>query len=127
MAGAWITILGAVITIAINFIAIPYFSYMASAWATFFCYGTMMFVSYKWGQKVYPIPYATKKLIAYFVITLLLYGIYLMVEWITKNNTIRLSIATFELIAFIVFVARIEKKELKILLQKNTSASTITT
>jgi O-antigen/teichoic acid export membrane protein len=118
MAGAWITILGAGITLAINFVAIPYFSYMASAWATFFCYGTMMYVSYKWGQKVYPIPYATKKLIAYFVITLLLYGIYLLIEWVTKNNTVRLGIATFELLAFIVFVARIEKKELKSLFQK---------
>jgi O-antigen/teichoic acid export membrane protein len=122
MAGAWITLLGAVITITINFIAIPYFSYMASAWATLACYGTMMYVSYKWGQKVYPIPYATKKLIAYFVITLLLYGIYLLVEWITKNNIIRLSIASFELIAFIVFVASIEKKELKNLLQTKTEA-----
>ena len=118
MAGAWITILGAVITLTINFFAIPYFSYMASAWATFFCYGTMMYVSFKWGQKVYPIPYATKKLIAYFVITVLLYFIYLAIEWVTKNSTIRLSIATFELIAFIAFVARIEIKELKSLLQK---------
>ena len=121
MAGAWITILGAVITLAINFIAIPYFSYMASAWATFFCYGTMMYVSFKWGQKVYPIPYATKKLIAYFVITLMLYGIYLLVAHFVINKNIRLSIASFELIAFILFVARIEKKELKALLQTKKS------
>jgi O-antigen/teichoic acid export membrane protein len=64
MAGAWITLLGAIITILINYIAIPHFGYMASAWATFFCYGTMMVVSYLWGQRVYPVPYATKKLIA---------------------------------------------------------------
>ena len=123
MAGAWITILGAVITLAINFIAIPYFSYMASAWATFFCYGTMMYVSFKWGQKVYPIPYATKKLIAYFVITLMLYGIYLLVAHFVINKNIRLSIASFELIAFILFVARIEKKELKALLQTKKSVA----
>jgi O-antigen/teichoic acid export membrane protein len=123
MAGAWITILGAAITLLINFIAIPYFSYMASAWATFFCYGTMMYVSYKWGQKVYPIPYATKKLIAYFIITLMLYGIYLLVEHFTINKSIRLSIASMELIAFIAFVARIEKRELKSLLQKKQPAT----
>ena len=45
MAGAWITLLGACITIVINYFAIPHFGYMASAWATFFCYGTMMVVS----------------------------------------------------------------------------------
>ena len=122
MAGAWITIIGAVITITINFIAIPYFSYMASAWATLACYGTMMYISFKWGQKVYPIPYATKKLIAYFVITLILYGIYLIIEWFTKNNITRLIIASIELIAFIAFVASIEKKELKNLLQKKTAS-----
>jgi len=124
MAGAWITLLGAVITLTINFIAIPYFSYWASAWATFFCYGTMMYVSFKWGQKVYPIPYATKKLIAYFVITLLLYGLHLIVPYFTMNNNIRRAIATFELISFIIFVARIEKKEIKLLLQKPIPAAT---
>ena len=123
MAGAWITLLGAAITILINFIAIPYFSYMASAWATLICYGTMMYVSYLWGQKVYPVPYATKKLIAYFVITLLLYGIYELATLLIINNTAQLCIASFELIAFILFVARIEKKELKNLFQKKTVAA----
>ena len=113
MAGAWITLLGAVITIGINYIAIPYFSYMASAWATLICYGTMMYISYVWGQRVYPIPYATKKLIAYFIITLILYGIYLMTTFITTHNSFRLGMASVELLAFILFVARIEKRELK--------------
>ena len=44
------------------------------------------------------------------------------IKLITKNNTLRLSIASFELITFILFVARIEKKELKSLLQKKTEA-----
>ena len=83
----------------------------------------MMYVSFKWGQKVYPIPYATKKLIAYFVITLMLYGIYLLVAHFVINKNIRLSIASFELIAFILFVARIEKKELKALLQTKKSVA----
>ena len=75
MAGALITLIGAFVTIVINYFGIPYFGYMASAWATFSCYGLMMFISFKWGQKVYPIPYATKKLIAYFIIALVIYGI----------------------------------------------------
>jgi len=118
MAGAWITLLGAVITIGINFLLIPRFGYMASAWATFFCYGTMMVVSYKWGQKVYYVPYATKKLIAYFVITLLLYGIHLIVLWISSNAAFNYLFATILFIAFIAFVARIEKKELNLIFNK---------
>jgi O-antigen/teichoic acid export membrane protein len=113
MAGAWITIIGAIITITINYFAIPYFGFMASAWATFFCYGTMMVISYQWGQKVYPIPYATKKLIAYFVITLLLYAINTGVHQISTNAPFNYLFASVLLVSFILFVARIEKKELK--------------
>ena len=118
MAGAWITLLGAVITIAINYLLIPRYGYMASAWATFFCYGTMMVVSYKWGQKVYPIPYATKKLIAYFVIALIIYSINLLILWISSNKAFNYLFASILLFAFIAFVARIEKKELKSIFNK---------
>ncbi len=118
MAGAWITLLGALITVIINYIAIPHFGYMASAWATLFCYGTMMVVSYQWGQRVYPVPYATKKLIAYFVIALMVYGINLLLHLVSKNQPFNYLFATILLFAFIVFVMRIEKKELQSIFQK---------
>ncbi len=118
MAGAWITLLGALITIAINYLLIPRYGYTASAWATFLCYGTMMAVSYKWGQKVYFIPYATKKLIAYFIITLLLYSIHLIIIWISSNKAFNYLFASILLVGFIAFVARIEKKEIKSIFNK---------
>ena len=118
MAGAWITLLGATITIVINYLAIPHFGYMASAWATFFCYGAMMVVSYKWGQKVYHIPYATKKLIAYFIISLLFFGINNLVHLLSNNQPFNYLFATILFIAFIGFVAIIEKKELKSIFNK---------
>jgi len=118
MAGAWITLLGAVITIIINYLLIPRYGYMASAWATFCCYGTMMIVSYKWGQKVYYIPYATKKLIAYFIIALLLYSINLFIVWVSSNKAFNYLFATILLIGFIAFVSRIEKKEFKSIFNK---------
>ena len=40
MAGAYITLIGAAITLFINYLFIPKYSYMACAWATFFCYGS---------------------------------------------------------------------------------------
>jgi O-antigen/teichoic acid export membrane protein len=36
--GAYITLIGAAITLLINYLFIPHFSYMACAWATFLCY-----------------------------------------------------------------------------------------
>jgi O-antigen/teichoic acid export membrane protein len=118
MAGAWISLLGAFITIVINYLAIPHFGYMASAWATFFCYGTMMIVSYLWGQRVYPVPYATKKLIAYFIIALLVYGINLLLHFVSTNQPFNYLFATILLFAFIVFVVRIEKKDLQSIFKK---------
>src|SRR5205814_8204458 len=50
-AGAYVTVLGATLTLLINYLFIPRFGYMACAWATFICYGSMMVVSYLWGQK----------------------------------------------------------------------------
>jgi O-antigen/teichoic acid export membrane protein len=119
MAGAWITLFGALITILINYLAIPHFGYMASAWATFFCYGSMMVVSYFWGQQVYPVPYATKKLIAYFIITLLVYGINILLHLVSTNQPFNYLFASILLFAFIVFVVRIEKKDLQSIFRKS--------
>jgi O-antigen/teichoic acid export membrane protein len=60
--GAYISIMGATITIVLNFIFIPTFGYVASAWATLACYASMMIASYFLGQKHYPIPYDLKKI-----------------------------------------------------------------
>ena len=54
-----------------------------------------------------------KKLIAYFVITLLLYAINTGVHQISTNAPFNYLFASVLLVAFILFVARIEKKELK--------------
>ena len=111
MAGAWITLIGAAITLLINYFLIPYFSYMACAWATFACYGTMMVVSYLWGQKEYFIPYAWKKLLSYLIIAVLLFLIHSGITRFYSNQMISLMLATGLLFSFIYFVLKIEKKE----------------
>lgn len=79
--GAWLSLIGAVITLALNFWWIPLspdhliHGYIGSAWATFICYGSMMVIAYILGQKFYPIPYNLKKFAGYLVFALLLYFI----------------------------------------------------
>ncbi|ULT44265.1 polysaccharide biosynthesis C-terminal domain-containing protein [Niabella defluvii] len=51
IAGAYITLIGAAVTLLINYLFIPTYSYIACAWATFACYGIMMIVSYIWGKR----------------------------------------------------------------------------
>lgn len=112
IAGAWITIIGACITILINYIFIPKYSYMACAWATFFCYGAMMMISYVWGQKEYRIPYAWKKLVAYIVIVVLLFFVHKGITHIWPNTIVSLALATVLTGLYLWFVGLIEKKEL---------------
>jgi O-antigen/teichoic acid export membrane protein len=111
IAGAYITLIGAGITLLINWLFIPYFSYMACAWATFTCYGSMMIVSYIWGQKEYRIPYATKKLVAYMVIVITLFFIHKGAIWLYQPQWFSLVIATLFLAMFTRFILLVEKKE----------------
>jgi hypothetical protein len=84
---------------------------MACAWATFICYGTMMVISYIWGQKSYPVPYAWKKLVAYMVIVVILYFIHHGIISVWHNTALNYTVATFFLLLFGLFIYRIERKE----------------
>lgn len=73
--GAIIAIIGAVVTIVINVIFVPMFSYMACAWATLAAYATMMTVSYYLGQKNFPIKYNIRAMMVFFVLAIGFYMI----------------------------------------------------
>lgn len=74
--GAWLSIVGALITIVFNLWLIPEMGYTGAAWATFICYLTMMGLSYLKGQQVFPVPYELKKLLFMMGSTALLWYLY---------------------------------------------------
>jgi O-antigen/teichoic acid export membrane protein len=111
MYGAWITLIGVVVTLSINYFFIPTYSYVACAWATFFCYGTMMVISYNWGQNHYPIPYATKKLVAYIAISVALFGAYVLFQQLDLGIWVARGFALVEMALFALLVLNIERKE----------------
>jgi O-antigen/teichoic acid export membrane protein len=113
MAGAWITVIGAAITILINYLFIPSFGYLACAWATFACYGSMMVVSFVWGQKEYPVPYAWKKLVAYMLISVVLYGMYSAFQLLDLGPWVDRGFALLLLGGFGLLILNAEKKELQ--------------
>ncbi|MEO6547086.1 MAG: polysaccharide biosynthesis C-terminal domain-containing protein, partial [Ferruginibacter sp.] len=106
-----ITIAGAIVTILLNIWWIPHFGYTGSAWATFSCYAFMMIVSYLFGQKLYPIPYAKKKLAAYLVLTTLIFFLHKALVFAFGNIYFSVGTAFILLLAFLWFVARVERKE----------------
>ncbi len=113
MTGAVITLAGAVITIALNILLIPRFHYLGAAIATFCCYLFMMITSYVLGQKYYRVPYARKKLLAYLVLVVLMYTAHRGLIYLWDNRWFNVGSATFIILLFTVWVARVEKKELQ--------------
>jgi len=73
--GAVIAIFGALITIGLNIVLIPKYGFIGSAWANFFCYLSMMLISYFWGRKIYKVNYQVKKILLYVLLAGLVYYI----------------------------------------------------
>jgi O-antigen/teichoic acid export membrane protein len=56
--GTYLSVFGAVLTVALNFILIPFYGYMGSAIATLVCYFSMAILCVLLGQKHFFIPYS---------------------------------------------------------------------
>jgi len=82
--GASITIVGAVITLIINFTFIPQYSFMASAWATLAAYLVMTILSYLLGKKHYPINYNLRAIGLFFIMALGFY--FVSLTWTDIDN-----------------------------------------
>jgi O-antigen/teichoic acid export membrane protein len=63
----YISLAGAGITLGVNIFGIPRYGMMASVYATLFCYGVMMLLSYYFGQKFYPVSYKVKNALFYII------------------------------------------------------------
>jgi O-antigen/teichoic acid export membrane protein len=106
--GAYISIVGAFITLALNFLLIPKMSYYGSAIATLAAYGTMMIISYKMGQKEYPIPYDINKILTYLGVTILFSAISFYIPCVRESYPIRIVLSGL----FLYFIYYNEKETL---------------
>ena len=112
--GAYISIIGAVVTLVLNFLLIPTMSYYGSAIATIAAYGTMMGISYFLGNKYYPIPYDIKKISGYLGLSILFSII--SFYYFRENYFVGIPL----LLGFMYYIYRNEKETLnKILKRKN--------
>ncbi|HET8829529.1 MAG TPA: polysaccharide biosynthesis C-terminal domain-containing protein, partial [Pelobium sp.] len=105
--GLYISGVGAVLTIILNIIFIPYFGYMASAWVSVTAYTSMMILSYILGQKNYAIPYHLKQNIFYLLLSI-------VVVWLSFVYFKRdLIIGNFLFIGFGLIILYLERHQLK--------------
>ncbi|MRI01041.1 oligosaccharide flippase family protein [Kriegella sp. EG-1] len=111
--GAFISVIGAFVTIGINFTLIPVLGYMASAIATVLAYGSMMVLSYYFGKSHYPIPYNFRKILFYLGISIL----FSTLSFYVFNRSI--IVGTVLLLLFLGLVYKMENEMLrKIFLRK---------
>lgn len=106
MYGAWFSFVGVIITLLINIIFVPIYSYMASAWAAFVCYFVMMIISYYFGQKHMPIRYDLKSIGLYTALALGLYLISIFIQ--TPYGILNASLKT---VLMLIFLAYFFKKD----------------
>jgi O-antigen/teichoic acid export membrane protein len=112
--GAYISIIGALITLILNYLLIPTMSYYGSAIATIAAYGSMMLISYFMGNKQYPIPYEINKIVGYLLLSIGFSAI--SFYGFRENYGIGISL----LLLFMYFIYHNEKDTLnKILKRKN--------
>lgn len=112
MVGATITVIGAALTILVNYLLIPQLGYLACAIATVVCYGSMMIISYVQGQKHYPIPYDLKNGLLYISIALVLFAIHFTLRTMELNIYLLHGLATIFILIFLAIVVKKERKEL---------------
>ena len=109
--GALISIVGAVITLVVNFLLIPKYSYMGAAWATFAAYGTMAVLSYILGQKHYPIPYNLLKILGYTGLSVTLWWISTLIDF--DNSILKYITKSVFLTVFLGIIYLMERNQLK--------------
>ncbi|MFC4816386.1 MULTISPECIES: lipopolysaccharide biosynthesis protein [unclassified Flavobacterium] len=113
--GAIISIIGAILTLVLNYLLVRSMSYYGSAIATIVAYGSMMFISYFLGQKKYPIPYDKEKIVAYLGLSIFLSALSFYVPKFRESYIFGI----FALVIFGYYIYRNEKETiLKIVKRK---------
>ena len=112
--GMYISIVGALITLLLNFLLIPIWSYMGSAVATIMAYGAMMVISCYLGNKYYPIPYDLKKIGSYLGLSIVLSGLSFYIPILRETYIFGILAILF----FGYFIYKNEKETIQIILKR---------
>lgn len=99
--------IGAFITILINVLFVPGYSYLASAVATVLAYGIMVFLSFMFSYKYYYIKYNLTRILLYFFIGFILVFINSKIN--VEGLVLSIFIKTCLVLFFAIFVIRKEK------------------
>jgi O-antigen/teichoic acid export membrane protein len=111
--GIYITLVGAAVTLTLNYLFIPVYGMYACAWATLTCYTLMVLLCYYYGQKYFPVPYPVKKLLSYIGTIIVLFFVHEGIGKLTESPALRISSGVLLGLCFVALVFKAERKELK--------------
>lgn len=110
--GAYMSIIGFIINVALIVLLVPMIGYMGAAVASLVAFFTMMIVSYVWGQKYLPIEYDFKSIGLYTLLAAALYGLsrlseFLLAKYCGINNMwVSMGVNTVLLVVYMVYLIR---------------------
>lgn len=100
--GAWFSLVGCIVLIAVNIIFVPQYSYHACAWGGVAGYGTAMLLSYIIGQRKNPIPYEMKSIMVYVVMSAFFYAIMVYLpQYINMSTMVEMGMSAILILAFV--------------------------
>lgn len=108
--GAYFAGVGAVITLVLNFVFIPQYGYVASAWAVLICFVVMTGLSYFFGQRYFPVNYPLKRIGLYFFVALAIYSAAKILN--ISTSFAMYAVHTGLMLSFVGLIFSIEKKEI---------------
>jgi len=112
--GTYLSLTGAIITIAGNLLLIPVMGYFGSAITTLICYLSMALLSGYFGQKYYPIPYQLSKITGYILFAVVLVAISGFIEGQGMATDLALRSLALVIYGITVYLFEIRKISVKL-------------
>ncbi len=113
--GAYLVIIGALITIFINYFFIPVYGYYASAWGHFISYLVMIIISWFLGKKFYDIKYNLRNIFFTMFVGLLIWFVFSHISF--SSRIFEYGAKGLSLLAFVMFFYLNERGKLKSLIK----------
>jgi O-antigen/teichoic acid export membrane protein len=104
--GVMIALVGATVSFLLNFLLIPEYGYLASAWTHLVSYLCMIVLTWYLGNKYYPVPYEVKTIFLY---TALALGLYFLSRWMSIDGLLLKTLV--HCILFFIFILIVLSKE----------------
>lgn len=117
LTGAMIAIVGAVLTLTFNWLLIPRFGYIGSAYATLICYFSITFICYFAGRKHMAIPYQTGLMLFWLIVAIIMQlGFWQIRSMWSLPFAVLLIIALTLVLTFTAIIWYSEKDKIKLII-----------